>query len=114
MMTSQGRFKEDLRTIIINDFFEAIKRVKDVKFLPDRIEIELVFNHLAARDSILLRDIQIIGHDYTTPRMSLADEFLQKLVTFNYEKGIIILPFPNALKIIFLGDNKREIKSFGK
>jgi len=112
----QDGFRIPLDKIVIGDFDEAIKRIKKVKFLPDKIIVELVASYPAIKTSILMLNARIVGiangHSYITDTLDLKEWHYEEGFIFYSEKGeYFSIPFKGAKKIIFTNGAKTKVFS---
>ncbi len=100
------RYKIPLKTIVIDDFDEAVKRIKDVAFLPDQIVVETVASFAAIKTTLLMLRARITGtangHFYVTELVNLGDwHYDEGLVYFSPDNKFFTIPLRNAEMIIF-------------
>ena len=113
----QHGFKIPLQTIVIGDFDEAVKRIKEVKFLPDRIIVETVASFAAIKTSLLMLRARIVGvangQFYVTERIKLSDwHYDEDLIYFSPDNKFFSIPLRNAGIIVFTDGVKT--KAFAK
>jgi len=110
-----SRYRIPLKTTVIGNFGEAIKRIREVKFWPDQVVINLVSLDLSVRDSVLLLKMRVIVENgifpYISGEFDLTEEYLQHSVDYDTSLQAIVIPIRGVKSIIFLGKNSKKIFS---
>ncbi len=110
-----GTLKEPLTTLVMNDLREALKRIKSIKFHPDRVAIELIAGNVSVKGSIMILGVVVEGKNAGFPyagRFELTTEYKERFVDFDEETNAIVIPIPGVTKLTF--SNGRKSYSFSK
>jgi len=110
-----GKYQIPLKLIVLDNFKEAIKRIKEIKFWPDQVVIKLVSGHPAVRTSVLMLNIRVIGENgrfpYISKEIDLSQEYKDNSVYYDETLQAIIIPIPGVKSIVFLGKKNKKIFS---
>jgi hypothetical protein len=99
-------FNFNCAELVINDIEEAIKRIKKIEFLPDKVLIYLVDKHRAVSASVRVLEIIVVGEDNIfTPKVGLDE-----LADEDEERAILEIPIPNVKKILLFDASGREVR----
>src|SRR4030042_5987390 len=98
-----GKYRIPLRLIVLDNFREAMKRIKEIKFWPDQVVIKLVSGHPAVRTSVLMLNIRVIGDNgrfpYVSKEIDLSEEYKYDSIYYDEALQAIIIPIPGVKSI---------------
>jgi hypothetical protein len=113
--TALAKYRIPLRLIVIDNFKEAMKRIKEIVFWPDQVVIKLVSGHPAVRTSVLMLNIRVIGENgrfpYISKELDLTEEYKEDSIDYDEALQAIIIPIPGVKSIIFLDRKNKKIFS---
>lgn len=113
--TITEKYRISLRTIVIDNFKEAMKRIKEVKFWQDQVVIKLVSAYPAVRTSVLMLNIRVMGENgrfpYISKEIDLSEEYKHDSINYDESLQAIIIPIPGVKSIIFLDEKNKKIFS---
>ena len=104
-----GKLVEPLTRLVINNLHEALKRIKNIKFLPEQVAIELIAGNVSTRGSIMILQVVLEGENAGFPFKAifrLTEEYRDGFVDFDKDTDSIILSFPGVNKITFSDGTK--------
>ena len=92
---------------VINDLAKAMGLIQEVKFLPDKVIIQLVDKGLGSKWSIELLNVRLFCENGAISSMT----WLHHIATYDKEQAAFIIPLSNVCKITFWDEyDTRDIK----